>query len=427
MMPISPTLLLYTLSAVAGVLLVLANAWLYENRRYNRKRSTESCPHLERLPHATVIIPCLDYAPGLRDNIESYLRQDYSNFEVIFVVRDRNDRVANVVKSIIDENRFLRLKMTVSAQIPTSSHVLETWLTGVGASAMESSVFAFGSSDVKVNSGWLRWILHGLSDTSVGVVTGALWCDVRHHKTGNRLKSVLQNTFSSFFGPGRQYQLCSKSWGVRRDVFEQAELKTVWQQAIDESWSTLGAILSARLQVRYEPQCRATTTIETSSKRSLRELFRRNVVERIHTPGLTHSVNATLLITQCAYWATLVATIQSAMAMEWMAWVWGSINVALFALGAYRAVLKYQIAKLHVGDWNQARRLRQIEAFTWPFLDALYLGSRFAALFTNSINWNGFRYRLSRDGSGRLVGRSLRLHHGEATDVANEKNESRAA
>jgi len=48
-------------------------------------------PPSDYAPFATVIAPCKGMDDGLEENLAALLEQDYPNYEVIFVVDDKND------------------------------------------------------------------------------------------------------------------------------------------------------------------------------------------------------------------------------------------------------------------------------------------------------------------------------------------------
>ena len=57
-------------------------------------------PPSDWTPFATIIAPCKGLDDGLRRNLAALLAQNYSDFEVIFVVDDRSDAAVSVIEEV---------------------------------------------------------------------------------------------------------------------------------------------------------------------------------------------------------------------------------------------------------------------------------------------------------------------------------------
>jgi glycosyltransferase involved in cell wall biosynthesis len=382
-----------TFLGLAILALALGVLWLFENRRFARRKVVESCPHLTELPKVTVVIPCLDGAIGFRENLVSFLRQDYSNFEIIFVVRSRQDRCAKVIKSLIEENRFLKLRMVVSSQIPTTGHQSEMLLAGIRAASHESAIFAFGNARVRVNGSWLRWFVFALQDHRVGVVTGSVWHLPRHQSFANRMFAIVHNSVSAFFGPGRQATLARETWAIRAATLERCELKSIWERSVDDCWTTVAAVKTVGLQITYEPQCRGVATVDLSVLDFLRATHRENVFEFAYAKSVWILALGLLALIQSAYWFTFVACLTSAFTLKADVFIWGGLNAAIYGLGIYRISLKNQIGKLSTSEWRQMRATRNLDLLAWPLIELFVLVWKVGSAFHRSIVWNGFYYQ----------------------------------
>ena len=55
-------------------------------------------PKPDFTPFVTVIAPCRGLDTGLEDNLRALLEQDYPDYEIIFVVDDKNDAAVPVIE-----------------------------------------------------------------------------------------------------------------------------------------------------------------------------------------------------------------------------------------------------------------------------------------------------------------------------------------
>lgn len=64
-------------------------------------RSPLSSLHPERVPGVSIIRPLKGLDPNLYENLESSFLQEYSNFEVIFSVHNKDDQALTVVDELV--------------------------------------------------------------------------------------------------------------------------------------------------------------------------------------------------------------------------------------------------------------------------------------------------------------------------------------
>ncbi len=91
-------------TASSTVFLILALIAAHRYRRYAKKasRSTNAVPE-SSLPPITLLKPVHGMEPRLRENLESFFRQDYPDFEIIFGARSAD----NAALAVVGELRVL--------------------------------------------------------------------------------------------------------------------------------------------------------------------------------------------------------------------------------------------------------------------------------------------------------------------------------
>ena len=63
-------------------------------------RQLQSIPDDSQLPAVSVLKPVHGLEAQLKENIESFFRQDYPNFEIFFAAEDANDAALDVVREV---------------------------------------------------------------------------------------------------------------------------------------------------------------------------------------------------------------------------------------------------------------------------------------------------------------------------------------
>jgi hypothetical protein len=397
--------LVYAEILTAIAMQVVAVLFLILTRRATRKRLRSNTPFLSSQPLVAIIIPCLRNVSGLRENLTSYLRQDYSNIELYFVVDHESSRVARLVKKLIAENRFMRLHLVVNQREPTASHVLSAWVTALQAAKSRVDIVAFGSCENRVSTAWVRYLAVGLAESKVGAVSGSVWTYPRTNAIGSKLMSMLANFEAVGRGALGGWNICAGSWGTRGTVIEQLDLIQVWRNAIDANWTTTHAIVNTGLRIRYEPQCHAIQDVDARVKGVIREVHRQSVLTRAEAILRWRGVNLVMLTIQNAYWISLVGGIYLATQFNWNAVTLVVLNAMLFAGGLARCMLKYNICRMHLTDARRIRGARQLEIVAWPVLEGLAFVIRLSAYWLTDIRWGRFSYRINPNGSGRLISR----------------------
>jgi ceramide glucosyltransferase len=160
--------LIGSVSSTIFLLLVLAAAWRYRHPAQPARSSGVAVPD-SSLPPITMLKPVHGMEPRLSENLESFFRQDYPDFELIFGARAADNAALRVVEEI--RQRYPQVKCrTVLSGPPTWPNAkvfsLEKMLAGAS-----SDYFVITDSDVEVAPDFLRHVVPPLLDPQVGLVT----------------------------------------------------------------------------------------------------------------------------------------------------------------------------------------------------------------------------------------------------------------
>jgi ceramide glucosyltransferase len=133
------------------------------------------------LPPVAVLKPLHGMEPLLEQNLESFFRQDYPGFELIFGARNGSDPALRVVDALRQKHPGIRTRVILSGEPAYPNAKVYALEKMVAAASYPYLVIT--DSDVHVNPDFLEQVVRPLLDSSVGLVTciyrgvptGGLW------------------------------------------------------------------------------------------------------------------------------------------------------------------------------------------------------------------------------------------------------------
>jgi ceramide glucosyltransferase len=132
------------------------------------RRQLHSVPDDAHLPPVSVLKPVHGLEAQLRENIESFFRQDYPDYEILFAADEANDPALEVVREVSTRYPLIRTRILVTGT-PWPNPVVYAFHCMAEAAAHE--ILVTTDSDVEVDARYLREIVPPLLDPQVGMVT----------------------------------------------------------------------------------------------------------------------------------------------------------------------------------------------------------------------------------------------------------------
>lgn len=167
-----PILYLTLAIGVAGVLssTVFLGLVLLGVLRFHReaRRQLHSVPADAQLPPVSVLKPVHGLEAQLKENIESFFRQDYPNYEILFAADEADDPALEVVREVCGRYPYIRTRVLVTGT-PWPNPVVYAFHCMAEAAAHE--ILVTTDSDVEVDPRYLRELVPPLLDPQVGMVT----------------------------------------------------------------------------------------------------------------------------------------------------------------------------------------------------------------------------------------------------------------
>jgi ceramide glucosyltransferase len=121
-----------------------------------------------QLPPVSVLKPVHGLEARLRENIESFFRQDYPDYEILFAADEADDAALEVVREVCGRYPHIRTRVLVTGT-PWPNPVVYSFHCLAEAAAHD--ILVTTDSDVEVDQRYLREIVPPLLDPQVGMVT----------------------------------------------------------------------------------------------------------------------------------------------------------------------------------------------------------------------------------------------------------------
>jgi len=127
-----------------------------------------SIPDDALLPPVSVLKPVHGLEAQLKENIESFFRQDYPNYELLFAADEADDAALEVVREVCARHPQIRSRVLVTGAhwpnpVVHSFHRM--------AEVADHDILVTTDSDVEVAPNYLREVVSPLLDPKVGAVT----------------------------------------------------------------------------------------------------------------------------------------------------------------------------------------------------------------------------------------------------------------
>jgi ceramide glucosyltransferase len=127
-----------------------------------------SIPDGAHLPAVSVLKPVHGLEARLKENIESFFRQEYPDYEILFAADQADDAALEVVREVCARYPHIRTRVLVTGT-PWPNPVVYSFHCLAEAAAHD--ILVTTDSDVEVDPRYLREIVAPLLDPKVGMVT----------------------------------------------------------------------------------------------------------------------------------------------------------------------------------------------------------------------------------------------------------------
>ncbi len=173
---VSPALLiLYFILTIAvvgtissSVFLVLALIGAGTFRREARRQAAEAAS-LTTLPPVSVLKPVHGLEARLKENVESFFRQDYPDYEILFAADEEDDAALAVIRDICARYPKIHSRVLVTGRPPWPNPPSYSFARMAEVAAHE--ILVTSDSDVEVAPNYLREVVPPMLDPKTGMST----------------------------------------------------------------------------------------------------------------------------------------------------------------------------------------------------------------------------------------------------------------
>jgi len=154
-------LLATVVGATCYSVIALYAAFLFEN---TRPPGTYSFT-----PPVSLIKPLCGAERELERNLESFCRQDYPSYEIVFSVREEGDGAVPIVRRLQRNFPYLPIRLLITGPpryLNAKVHGMEEMMK-----AADHEILVISDSDMRVGQDYLRAVVAPMADPAVGMVT----------------------------------------------------------------------------------------------------------------------------------------------------------------------------------------------------------------------------------------------------------------
>lgn len=380
-------------------------------------RQARRPPPPDFAPPATLILPFRGVDPGLEENLEAYFRLDYPDLQILLVTEHPGDPCVPVLERTRDRFPHPLSRVMFAGPARGRSQKVHNLLRAREGLRAGDEVVAFGDSDIRPHSGWLRHLVAPLRDRAVGAATGFRWYVPRGRNFASVLRSVWNAGVATLLA-GRDAPF---AWGgamaLRRGTLETCRVPEHWEGALSDDYAVTRAVREGGLEIRFSPGALGFSHEDCTLGELLEWSFRQLAITRVYRPALWRLALAGESFANLTFWggwALVVAGLAAGpgggveAAGSWSGtgaepgsgWAAGPAGLAGLLLAGYlfrcaKGWLRLRaLRELFPAEWRRLRRHRAAYLLWGPLASLLTLAGALRATGSREVCWRGIRYRM---------------------------------
>ncbi len=141
----------------------------YSGWDFFTRRRREDTPAAEWMPALTILKPLKGLDPQLYENLSTFCWQEYSDFQLVFGVADRQDPAVSVVRTLQREHPTLDINLIIDERLHGTNDKVSNLINMYPVAKHDILVLSDG--DIRVPRDYLRRVVAPLRDERIGLVT----------------------------------------------------------------------------------------------------------------------------------------------------------------------------------------------------------------------------------------------------------------
>jgi len=369
---------LYVLSVLTVIQAVFSLKDALHAARYLRNSSHPS-RQAGNIGRVAVFCPCKGLDPDLERNIRSILDQDFSNYEVYFIVESRTDPAYFLLEKIASRQTLVAGEAVDCGQ---KVHNLRHAIESVGE---DYDTYVFCDSDARYPKYWLSALTAPLSDGTATVTTGYRWYVADRFQFPTLLRSAWNSSALGLLGDHHRNFAWGGSTALSRQTFRRIKVLDAWQGALSDDYAIARAAQAAGTKIHFVPECLIPSYGHCSFSEMLEFTTRQIIITRVYRPRLWQVGLVAQTFFNVTFWCLLLT------ALVTRSWIPSLLFLTIYGLSAARSALRTSAVK---------SRLHGILRFPWfyvlatPLVSLLYEYNLIIAGLTRDIEWRQIHYTL---------------------------------
>jgi ceramide glucosyltransferase len=365
-------------AAYALLAVIAVGTWRLYAKMTLRRATSSASP-----PPVTILKPLCGAEPGLYENLRTFCRQNYPQFQIVFGVRDTADPACGAVQRLAAEFPNLPITLVADSNLHGSNRKVSNLINMLPHA--HHDIFIMADSDAAVGPDYLHSVVGPLGDRAVGLVT-CLYRAVPRTGLWSRLGAMYINDWympavliARLFG--YEGYVSGQTLCLRRDTLDRiGGLKVLASHlAEDHRLGQLVRALGLRVVLspylvdgeHHEPDFLSLSRHELRWMRTIRAL----------RPRSFGAMFVTFSLPMAALGLALAALDRAALPPVW----------SMFAFILAARVL------LHWGH-GLSRRPLATDLWLLPLRDLLLCMTWCRSLFTSRVSWRGSEFDVDADG-----------------------------
>ncbi len=379
------TLFIISLIIAGGLFLATLFTVIYHRFLYPRKMRPSYDESYQ--PRCSIILPCKGIPVNFEQNILSFFKLDYKEYNVIFTVESEQDPCVPILKNII--TREPRASLTV-ARITTTCCQKNHNMIAALDKADNPDVYVFADSDIQLSKNWLHELVLPLSNPAITVSSGFRWLFSSTGKIGE-LANAYQNAIILVLFSVASFVQDVGLWGgsmaMRKKDFDELGVKECWAETVVDDISLSQIIMknskkSVMVSPCIIPSDDALQTVSQSTNWFVRQVMFLKAYQRISW-SIAIPIATLGVFYQVYLPVSLLLSITTSKTFIGL----GGIASLVFVFGVMLSAFLYPL----LGKLPQFWRFILLQ----PLLLCTITSGVIKTLFTNTVKWSGFIYKLN--------------------------------
>jgi glycosyltransferase involved in cell wall biosynthesis len=392
-----------TVATLIASCLLTCHAW--EHRRYARGRCREDLVPFTA-GRVAIIVPCKGVDFSLRENLFRLLKQDYTDYEVHFVVEAADDPACQVIRKLIAEKPDVEVNLIVAGCTVDCGQKIHNLLIATERLGENIDTLVFVDSDVAPEQDWLRRLVAPLEAVNIDAVTSYRWFIPQSGRLANLLLFSINAAVMGLVCSRRQAVLWGGTWAISRDVFERAHIAKSWKCCLSDDLVASSRLDRLRLNINFEPRCVVKSPIDYRAA-AMWEFLRRQCYV-----GRWYRVRSWLLgvlftsFSMATFWGGLMLTpILAGLGHPRAAGSTMLVAATMWGLAILRAKWRQDAGRLFVsGQDSKLKWARKFDICCYPLVLTVVWCGLFSSAVGRMVSWRGIGYRIHKEGKVEVVG-----------------------